>query len=477
MNRYRYLLKNIGLLTLSSFSTKLLSFFLVPLYTNILSTTEYGTYDLFNTTIGVLLPILTLNIQEAVMRFSIDSKYDRKSIVTVATRFFILSNLIVILGLWVNYTFVFSVIAKQYAIFFFLMFLSQSLSGMITMYVRGIDKIYDLSVSSAIAAVITICLNVSFLAFLHWGLVGYFMANIIGPMVQSLYLIVKAHVLGNIHLERAYQSEKNEMVNYSKPLIVNSIAWWVNNSSDRYIVVIFCGLAENGIYSVASKIPSILNIFQTIFNQAWTLSAVKDFDPEDKNGFFTNTYKAYNCMMVLLCSGIIVFNKLLASFLYAEDFYVAWKYVPWLTIAIVFGAMSGYFEGLFVAANDSRIFAKSTVYGAITNVILNLILTPIMGALGAAIATAVSYFEVWIFRYLQSRRYIRIRVNIFRDLITYFLLVCQSIILLIEMENSYLYVLEFGIFILIVLLYFKDILLLLNKGRNSIKMKKGGSEL
>ena len=74
VNRYRYLLKNIGLLTLSSFATKLLSFFLVPLYTNILSTTEYGTYDLFNTTIGVLLPILTLNIQEAVMRFSIDSK-------------------------------------------------------------------------------------------------------------------------------------------------------------------------------------------------------------------------------------------------------------------------------------------------------------------------------------------------------------------------------------------------------------------
>ena len=181
--------------------------------------------------------------------------------------------------------------------------------------------------------------------------------------------------------------------------------------------------------------------------------------------------------MVVVCSGIIVFDKLLASFLYAKDFYIAWKYAPWLTIAIVFGAMSGYIGGFFAAVKDSKIFAKSTVYGAITNVILNLILTPIMGALGAAIATAVSYFEVWIFRYLHSRRYIKIRVNIFRDLITYFLLVCQSIILLIEMENSYLYVLEFGIFILIVLLYFKDILLLLNKGRNSIKMKKGESEI
>ncbi|HFI0633001.1 TPA: polysaccharide biosynthesis C-terminal domain-containing protein [Streptococcus suis] len=472
MNRYRYLLRNIGLLTLSSFASRLLSFFLVPLYTNLLSTTEFGTYDLYNTTIGVLLPILTLNIQEAVMRFSIDSKYDRKSIVTVAVRYLIFSNFIVILGLLVNNVFAFSLIAKQHAIFFFLMFLAQSLSGMITMYVRGIDKIFDLSVSSIIVSVISICLNVSFLAFLHWGLVGYFIANIIGPIIQSLYLIIKVNVVGDIQLRQAYLTEKNEMVKYSKPLIANSIAWWVNNAADRYIIVFFCGLAENGVYSVASKIPSILNIFQTIFNQAWTLSAVKDFDPEDKNGFFTNTYKAYNCMMVVVCSGIIVFDKILASFLYAKDFYVAWKYVPWLTIAIVFGAMSGYIGGFFAAVKDSKIFAKSTVYGAITNVILNLILTPIMGTLGAAIATAVSYFEVWIFRYLHSRRYIKIKVNVFRDLIAYVLLVCQSSILLIDMKNLYIYFLEFVMFTFIILLYVKDIVLLLNKDRNSLKTKK-----
>ena len=125
MNRYKYLLKNIGLLTLSSFATKLLSFFLVPLYTNILTTTEYGTYDLFNTTIGVLLPILTLNIQEAVMRFSIDEKNSRKSIVTIATRYLLISNVFVILGLSINYTFEISVIVKEYALFFFLMFFTQ----------------------------------------------------------------------------------------------------------------------------------------------------------------------------------------------------------------------------------------------------------------------------------------------------------------------------------------------------------------
>ena len=78
MNRYNYLFKNIGILTLSSFATKLLSFFLVPLYTNILTTTEYGTYDLLNSTIGILLPILTLDIQEAVLRFALDKKKSRR---------------------------------------------------------------------------------------------------------------------------------------------------------------------------------------------------------------------------------------------------------------------------------------------------------------------------------------------------------------------------------------------------------------
>ena len=473
MNRYKYLLKNVGLLTLSSFATKLLSFFLVPLYTNILTTTEYGTYDLFNTTIGVLIPILTLNVQEAVMRFSIDSRYNRKSIITISTKYLIFSNTVVAMGLLLNNLFGVSLIAKQYAVYFFLMFLTQSSSGMITMYIRGIDKISDLSVSSVIASIITICLNICFLAVFHWGLPGYFLANIIGPLFQSVYLIIRAKVIRGIDFKNQYKNETKEMIDYSRPLIANSIAWWINNASDRYVVVFFCGLAENGIYSVASKIPSIINIFQTIFNQAWTLSAVKDFDSEDKNGFFTNTYKVYNCMMVIVCSAIIVLDKILAKFLYAKDFFIAWKYVPWLTIAILFGAMSGYIGGLFAAVKDSKIFAKSTVYGAVTNIALNLIFTPVIGAMGAAIATTVSYMEVWLFRYWHSKKYMHIRINLPRDIFSYVLLIVQSVVLLLDFSNILLYLIESMLFLSIIVLYLKDIFMLLNKGKNAV-LKKGG---
>lgn len=285
MNRYRYLLKNIGLLTLSSFATKLLSFFLVPLYTNILSTTEYGIFDLFNTTISVLLPILTLNIQESVMRFAIDNNYNKKAIVTVATKYLFISNIIVVVGLGTNYIFGISEIIKEYTLFFFLMYFSQSLSNIVTMYVRGIDRITDLSISSIVASLGVISSNIIFLVVFKLGLVGYFLANIIGPLIQCFYLIIRADMIRNVDFYQKFVVEKKAMTDYSRPLIANSVAWWVNNASDRYVVILFCGLAENGIYSVASKIPSILNIFQTIFNQAWTLSAVRDFDPEDKNGF------------------------------------------------------------------------------------------------------------------------------------------------------------------------------------------------
>lgn len=476
LNRYIYLLKNIGLLTLSNFATKILSFFLVPLYTNILTTTEYGIYDLFSTTVGVLLPILTFNIQEAVLRFSMDTTYDRKSIVSIATKYLIISNSIVVIGLSINNIFNLSLIINQYSVFFFLMFLVQSCSGMITMYIRGIDKIYVLSISSVISTVITILLNIIFLAIFDWGLIGYFLANIIGPLIQCIYLIIKAHIVKDINFKKSFIKEKNEMTKYSQPLIANSIAWWINNASDRYIIILFCGLTENGIYSVASKIPSILNIFQTIFNQAWTLSAVKDFDPSDQSGFFTNTYKAYNCMMVIVCSAIIVFDKILAKFLYAKDFYIAWKYVPWLTIAILFGAMAGYIGGFFAAVKDSKIFAKSTILGAITNLVLNLFFTPIFGPLGAAIATTISYMEVWAFRYWHSKRYVKIRIDLFRDIFSYIILIGQSILMLIELQDVIFYFFEVLLFIIILVLYLNDLFLLFLKSKKSMRIRKEEKE-
>ena len=77
-NNTKYLLKNVGLLTLSNFGSKILVFLLVPIYTRLLSTEEYGIYDIYLTTITLLIPVLSLNIVEAVMRFALDRKIEKK---------------------------------------------------------------------------------------------------------------------------------------------------------------------------------------------------------------------------------------------------------------------------------------------------------------------------------------------------------------------------------------------------------------
>ena len=78
-HKVKYLIKNIGLLAFSNFSSKVLVFLLVPLYTNVLTTLEYGIYDLAISTVSLLAPVLTINISDAVMRFLINEKKEKEA--------------------------------------------------------------------------------------------------------------------------------------------------------------------------------------------------------------------------------------------------------------------------------------------------------------------------------------------------------------------------------------------------------------
>ena len=103
MKKYTYLLKNIGLLTISSFTSSILSFLLVPLYTSVLSTRDYGTYDIFNTTIMLCIPIFTVGIIEAVLRFSLDKENNVEEIFTIGNSFIVKGIIILFLLLFFNY--------------------------------------------------------------------------------------------------------------------------------------------------------------------------------------------------------------------------------------------------------------------------------------------------------------------------------------------------------------------------------------
>ena len=102
MEKYKYLLKNVGIMTLASFGTKILSFLMVPLYTNVLSTEAYGTYDIYQTTLFLLVPVLSLNIADGIMRFSLDEIHNKQDVFMVGVRKYIIACLLCVLIVMIN---------------------------------------------------------------------------------------------------------------------------------------------------------------------------------------------------------------------------------------------------------------------------------------------------------------------------------------------------------------------------------------
>ena len=425
-NKYKYLGKNTIVFAISSFGTKFLSFLLVPLYTSVLSTEEYGVADLITTTATLMIFIFTINISSSVLRFTLDKRDYGSNILSYGFRIICIGTIVsaILLGL----TYISGLIGwpLYYFLFILLYFVSMALYELMSNYLRAIDKVKEVAVAGVLSSLIIIVSNIIFLLIVKVGLIGYLVSLVLGPLFAAIYcMIVVKEPLKTYFVVECETTLKRDMLLYCIPLIFNNIALWINAFLDRYFVTFFCGVSENGIYSVASKIPTILSLCYSVFASAWTLSAIKEFDPKDTDGFFSKTYNTYGALMTTACSGIILLNVPLAHFLYSKDFFVAWQYSSVLLLSVMFNTLTVFQGSIFSAAKQTKTIATTTIISAIANTILNALLIPKMGALGAAIATAVAYFSMWMTRYVSSKKFITMQINLIKDCIIYFIIVLQ----------------------------------------------------
>ncbi len=467
MNKYINLIKNLGLLTIGTFGTKLLTFFLVPFYTNILTTEEYGTFDLVNTIIALLLPIATLNIAEGVLRFSVGKTFEeQEKVLTIGLKNTLYGIGYVGIFLAINNFLFNNNIIFLNSTFIIVLFVFQSFNQILVYFARGINDIVCVSICGLILSSITILLNVLFLGIFKLGLWGYFVSTIIGYAVSCIIFCLRLKIWNYISISAKDDDLERKIRKYCIPLIFNTVGWWINNASDRLIVTWLCGVEQNGIYSVAYKIPAILTTIQNIFNQVWILSSVQEFDKNDKSGFFKNIYSYSNSIVCFICFLLIVFSKYIAKIMFSKDFYQGWIFSPFLTIAVVFGTLSGVMGGIFSSVNMTKIVGFSTCCGAVINIILNILLVFYMGPIGAAIATVVSGIVVWLIRMVKIKSIINIKINYFRNMLTYVVLFLQTSIVFL-VNNAIVYFIISGCFsFLLLVLIFNDI-----KTRKNIKVE------
>lgn len=428
--RYFELVKNIALFAISTFIPKAINFMLVPLYTNCLSTAEYGIADMITTTVSLVIPILTFNISDAVLRFTIERKKDKDPI-QIAVKIVSIGGILLLGLILLNFAFDIYIIEKEYQIFFWLQYLLTAIYGINVSYLRAVDKVVLLSVASIINTLITVLMNLLLLLALGAGLRGYLLANTLGLLAANIIICYRIKFITLMH---GWQKRKlileREMLKYSTPLVASGIAWWFNSASDRYFIIHYRGFSENGIYSVAYKIPTILQLLQSVFSQAWLLTIYNEYSKVDGAEFVGKIYDIYNSAMCISCAFLIVIDIPIAKFIYAKDFFEAWKYVPILLISVVFIANAGFFETIITLFKKSRIVAITTVFGALINVILNIILIYYIGLYGAAIATVMGYLTMWLFRVKVVMRDYPFRINWIKHCLVFALLVIEAALMI-----------------------------------------------
>lgn len=451
-NRSKYLLKNVGILTISNFASKILVFLLVPLYTSVLSTEDVGMYDIVVSTVSLLYPLLTLNICDALMRFLMDKNYPKNEIAAIGIKYVgigIISTLMILVIIHIAGMFPqiegLEILIALYSVFYIL-------NQFMIQFSKGLEQVSSLGVSGVIGTIVMIVANILSLIVLKIGLKGFFISSILAQAIPTVFLAYKCKVIQYLKPFTISKETQKIMLLFSLPLITNALGWWVNSAADRYTVAWLCGLSANGLIAVSYKIPQIINTVQGIFIQAWQISAIKEYGEKDISAFYGKAFFLMNAIMSISCAALIILTKPLAFILYKNVFFAAWEYVPFLLISSVFNGAAGFLGSILMAKKDSKSMAISAITGSIINIVLNIVLVLLIGVQGATIATAVSSFFIFGVRYYASRKNLVINDR-WRIISSWLLIVLLAIIEILK-ANA---IVEIAICVMVLLLYAKEI--------------------
>ena len=414
---------NIVLMFLVYFMPKIFSFFLVSLYTSYLTTEEYGISDLIISTASLLGPFVALSTPGAVLRFTIENKEDRRPI-WVAVRIYTLGMFALLLGL-IAANFIFKI--KLSYLFFVLVIVGSSVLADINLsYTRGIEKMKLVTVCGVGSSLVSILCNILFIVVFRMGLYGFLMASVAGYVFNIILTIVFNHrrIFAGKVIDDTFGNLQKEMLQFSVPTIFSGLSWWVVSSSDRYFVTGLCGTSINGIYSVAYKIPTILQAVDNVFYQAWIYTLYDSYKTEEGKNYIVKVYDVYNFFFCFVGAGLITFTCPLAKILYSNDFYAAWRFVPPLVIS-----------------DD---------------------------AMGAAVATAFTFFVTWGLYTYEGMKCSNIKIKWKKALMMYCVLIFQAVAIIV-FEN--IFIAAIGLVILTVLNW-NNILWAKSKWRSLINRSK-----
>ena len=467
-NRYKKLLSFTLILGIGTVISKLMTYVvLTPLYTRCLTTAEFGVVELVVQTANLLMPLVSLGINQAVLRFGMDGETDRGSVLSTGLAVNIIGFLIFLL---------FYPVVRliphlgDNALLVYLFIFCATTHYLFAYCVKSMHRAKLFTVCVIIGTAITVVLDILFLAVWDMGIVGYILAIALSDVTCSFILIFTGKLYKLIRFDKIKKTITKAMLRYSIPLIPNSALWWITDYSDRYMVTLFVSESANGLYSLAYRLPNMLIMVCGIFMDAWQMSVLSEKSHLERQKFFTNVFAMYQSIIFVGASALIVGAKLVTRIMAAPAFFDSWQYIPTLVMATAMSCFVTFLGTIYVVEKKSKSSLFTTVIGTIVNIGGNFVLIRLWGAHGAALSTAFSYGLVVLLRGFHTRKFIPIGWSLPRFTTNMVLTVTQCFVMVCEIPG-WQFICS-ALFAAVLIINFR---LLLGSLKQVLLSRKGGS--
>ncbi len=420
MNKYKQLAMNTMVFAIGTFGSKILTLLLNRLYTHNIDSTANSTRSLLENTAYFIIPIITLCITDAIIRYGLDREFDKREVFTSACivqiagtlGLFLLSPLLLLIPY-----------VKGFTIYLLIFITTSSFRTLMSQFVRAREMVRLFALDGILATLTLFLFNILFISVLQMGVAGFMLSVILSDLCSALFLFFTARLWKFFHL-RMYNPEITRiMLRFSIPMIPTSILWTITGFSDQIFVRYMAGFAFSadvgesaaGVYSAATKAPNLINMVSTVFFQAWNMSAITEYKSKDRGNFYTRIFSAYQAIMFLAAAFLIIFIRPVSAILndastdpaYAR----AYIYTPVLVIGVLMMSFNQFLSSIYTASQKTSHSFWTSLAATAVNLLLNTVLIYWFGVHGAVIATFASYFVCYLIRIVDTRRLIPFGVN------------------------------------------------------------------
>lgn len=407
MSKAKDLAKNTAIIAVGRIATQLLSFVLLPLYTFVLHPEDYGKVDLITTYVLLLAPLATLQVERATFRFLIDKRSDKNASKTIITNSLSIISLCTF-ALVATFVLINQFMAIPLFWFALSLFVAAVYANLLQQVARGQGKNKAFTIGSIVTGISQVVAALVLVIWLKYGAAGVLAANTIANIAGCVYFVIKLKVWTLLDFKTLARKNIKSLLEYATPLVPSNIAWWVINASDRTIITLVLGVAVNGVYAIAVKLASIFSILYAIYDMSWTESVSLHINAKDKDVFFS---QAMNQALRFFGSlGLLLISTLGLAFplVVDEAYRKAYNYIPILILGALFSAVVAQYSAIYIAKMQTKKVAASSIGSALINVTLTIIGIKIIGVYAAALATAIAFMIMAIYRHFDTQKYVKI---------------------------------------------------------------------